>query len=151
VPTDQCFPYRRVNGQWPYLAKDMERDSNLTQQGKAGKLEKNGATLLSEPGRMAYLQTEPTTGTFCAFNPLPDTTLFNLKLPGGVSVESDGRVGLMRLIVQPQSNRITLNYAVKDEQTTSDAAALLVCSSSVCRRRRTSNETASRWKSRQTP
>jgi len=126
VPTDQCFPYRRVNGQWAYLEKDMERDSNLTQQGKAGKLEKNGATLLTEPGRMAYLQTEPTIGTFCAFNPLPDTTLFNLKLPGGISVESDGRIGLMRLIVQPRSNSITLNYAVKDEQKTSDAAAALL-------------------------
>jgi len=126
VPTDQCFPYRRVNGQWPYLEKDIERDSNLTQQGKAGKLEKNGATLLTEPGRMAYLQTEPMTGTFCAFNPLPDTTLLNLKLPDGISVESDGRVGLMRLIVQPRNNRITLNYAVKDEQMTSDTAAALL-------------------------
>jgi len=126
VPTDQCFPYRRVNGEWPYLAKDIERDSNLTQQGSAGKLEKNGATLLSEPGRMAYLQTEPISGTFCAFNPLPDTTLFALHMPGGISLEADGRVGLMRLIVQPRNNRITLNYAVKDEQMTSDAATALL-------------------------
>lgn len=30
TPTDQCFPYRRVNGAWPYLAKDVERDPTLS-------------------------------------------------------------------------------------------------------------------------
>ena len=35
--TDQCFPYRRVNGAWPYLAKDVERDSTLRSAARVGR------------------------------------------------------------------------------------------------------------------
>jgi len=127
LPTDQCFTYRRVNGQWPYLPKGIDRDSNLTQQGTTGRLEKNGAVLTCDPGRMAYLQTEPITGTYAGFNPLPDPAFFALSVPGGVSVKADGRVGLLRLIVRPKENKVWINYGVKDNQQTPDmATALLV-------------------------
>ena len=47
VPTDRCWTYRRVNGQWPYLPEGMDRDTSLSQQGRAGRLEKGGAVLVS--------------------------------------------------------------------------------------------------------
>ncbi|OPZ86788.1 MAG: hypothetical protein BWY76_00783 [bacterium ADurb.Bin429] len=127
VPTTECFTHRSVNAQWPYLPEGMDRDSSLTQQATNGRLEKNGATLTCTTGRMAYLQTEPTTGTYAGFNPLPDPTLWALDVPGGVRVRADGRVGLLRCIVRPKEGKVWVNYGVKDEQNTSDmATALLV-------------------------
>ena len=49
IPTDQCFPYRRVNGAWPYLSKDVERDTTLAQFNRTGRIEKGGAVLTVEP------------------------------------------------------------------------------------------------------
>jgi hypothetical protein len=127
VPTTACFTHRSVNGQWPYLPEGMDRDSSLTQQGTTGRLEKNGAVLTCEPGRMAYLQTEPITGTYAGFNPLPDPTLFTLDAPGAVSVKADGRVGLLRCIVRPKEGKLWIDYGVKADQHTPDmATALLV-------------------------
>ncbi len=127
VPTDQCFPVRKVNGQWPYLPPRIDRDSTLTQQGSTGRLEKNGATLYSEPGHMTYLQTEPVSGTYAGFNPLPDLTFWALNLPGGVSVKADGRVGLLRVAVCPRENKVWFDYGLKPEQQGAGmATALLV-------------------------
>ncbi len=127
VPTTECFTHRSVNAQWPYLPEGMDRDSNLTQQGTTGRLEKNGATLTCTPGRMAYLQTEPITGTYAGFNPLPDAALWALDAPGGARVRADGRVGLLRCIVRPAEGKVWVNYGVKDGQNTPDmATALLV-------------------------
>ena len=125
--TPSCFAYRRVNGNWPYLLKGLERDTNLTQQGSTGRLEKNGAVLTCEPGRMAYLQTEPISGTYAGFNPLPDATLWTFSVPGNITVKADGRLGLARVIVRPKENKLWIDYAVKDDQHTRDmATALLV-------------------------
>ncbi|HPD14210.1 MAG TPA: hypothetical protein PLE19_04640 [Planctomycetota bacterium] len=127
VPTDQCFPYRVVNGKWPYLVKGLDRDSTLTQQGTTGRLEKNGAVLTCEPGRMAYLQTEPLSGTYAGLNPLPSPTLWSLSVPGGMTITADGRVSMLRVIAQPKQNKLTVDYAVKGDQNTPDmATALLV-------------------------
>ncbi len=124
--TPGLFAYRRVNGEWPYLAPGLDRDTTLTQQGRTGRLEKNGAVLTAEPGRMAYLQTEPTTGTYAGFNPLPDPTLWSLQTPGGVTVTADGRLGLARVVVRPEENRLWVDYAVRDDQHTTDMATALV-------------------------
>ena len=127
VPTDQCFPVRKVNDQWPYLPARMDRDSSLTQQGSSGHLEKNGAALRCESGRMAYLQTEPISGTYAGFNPLPDLTFWSLSLPGDVSVKTDGRVGLLRVAVCPRENKVWFDYGLKpDQQGVELATALLV-------------------------
>ena len=127
VPTDQCFPVRKVNGQWPYLPSGIDRDSTLTQQGSTGRLEKNGATLRCEPGHMAYLQTEPISGTYTGFNPLPDLLFWSLSLPGNVSVKADGRVGLLRVAVRPRENKVWFDYGLKADQQGADlATALLV-------------------------
>ncbi len=126
VPTTECFTHRTVNDQWPYLAAGMDRDSNLTQQGTTGRLAKNGAALTCEPGRMAYLQTEPKTGTVAGFNPLPDPTLFTLETAEGARVAADGRVGLLRCIVRAKENKLWINYGVKADQTTPDMASCLL-------------------------
>ena len=112
----RCWAYRRVDGEWPYLPEGLDRDTTLTRQGSTGRLEKNGATLRGEPGRMAFLQTEPVSGTFCGWNPLPEMTLFRMTTPGGVRVEADGRVGLARVIVRPSQNRIWIDHALKTAQ-----------------------------------
>lgn len=126
IPTDQCFTHRRVNGEWPYLKDGIYRDSNLTQQGDTGRLEKNGAVLRSEYGRMAYLQTEPISGTVCGWNPLPDPTIWALELPGGASVRSDGRVGLLRVVGHEKENRFEISHARKSRDVIGAARALLI-------------------------
>jgi hypothetical protein len=125
VPTDQCFAYRRVNGEWPYLPDGIVRDSNLTVQGTTGRLEKNGAVLRSEYGRMSYLQTEPVTGTVCGWNPLPDATIWALELPGGAAVRSDGRVGMLRVAAHEEENRYVVDHVRKGEPPVGTARALL--------------------------
>ncbi|OPZ88083.1 MAG: hypothetical protein BWY76_00132 [bacterium ADurb.Bin429] len=120
------FTKRAVNGAWPYLPEGLERDSNLTQQGRTGRLEKNGAVLTHEPGRMAYLQTEPITGTYAGFNPLPDAQRWALEAPGGVKACADGRLGLARIILRPKENRLWVDYATKPEQNSADMATALV-------------------------
>ena len=126
-PTDQCFTYRKVNGKSPYPAKGIDRDSTLTQQGTTGKLEKNGATLICEAGKMAYLQTEPISGTVAGFNPFPDAVAdWSLTLPGGASVKADGRVGLLKVVVQPKENRVLVDYAAGDSKDEGMAKALII-------------------------
>jgi hypothetical protein len=118
-PTDQCLTYRRVNGKSPYPPRGIDRDSTLTQQGTTGRLEKNGATLTCEEGKMAYLQTEPISDTFAGYNPFPDPVAdWSLALPGGIGVKSDGKLGLAKVVVQPKANKIAVDYAVSDEAKT---------------------------------
>ncbi len=114
--TDKLFSYRRVNGAWPYNAPGIDRDSTLTIQGTTGKLEKRGAVLTTEAGRMAYLQTEPITGTYAGFNPFPDLTAWSLGVPGGITVTANGRLGLARVTVRPGENKVWVDYAFRDDQ-----------------------------------
>jgi hypothetical protein len=115
VPTDQVFPYRRVNGRWPYLPPTMDRDTTLTQQGRTGRLQKNGAVLVTEPGKMSYLQTEPSSGTYAGFNPFPDPVSWTMTVPGGVRVSADGKLGLARVVVRPGENRLWVDHAFRAE------------------------------------
>jgi hypothetical protein len=133
--SDKCFAYRRVNAKFPYLPAGIDRDTNLTQLGTTGRLEKNGAVLTCEPGVMAYLMTEPISGTYCGFNPLPDPTCWSLQVPtstgsgqaGTITIKADGRLGLARVAVRPKENSLWLEYGVKADQHTADmASALLV-------------------------
>ena len=112
----QPFAYRKVNGASPYPPDGIDRDTTLVVQGRTGRLEKNGAVLLSEPNRTTYLQTEPISGTYAGFNPLPDLTDWSLSVPGGITVKFDGKIGLARVTVQPNQNNVALDWAFKDEQ-----------------------------------
>ena len=122
--THEAIPYRRVNGKWPYLPEGIERDTPLTVLGRKGVLEKNGARLTLEPEQMGYLVTEPKTGTFLAANPLPDTTWFRCELPGGVTLEADGRIGLGFFALQPATGRLDIDYAPRPG---ADPATLAHC------------------------
>jgi len=124
----KAIPYRKINGEWPYLPAGIDRDTTLSQQGTTGRLEKNGAILVTEKGRMAYLQTEPSSGIYTGFNPLPDPTSWSLSVPGGVSVVANGKVSLLRVAVQPNENRLWVDYAAKPDQDGAEMARDLLVS-----------------------
>ncbi|MCL1857435.1 MAG: hypothetical protein FWF84_07360 [Kiritimatiellaeota bacterium] len=124
----RAIPYRRINGEEPYLPKGIERDTTLTQQGSTGRLEKNGATLALEPGKMGYLQTVPSAGVYVGYNPFPDLTDWSFAVPGNIEVKADGKLGLARVAVQTNANALVIDYAFTDAQQGNPdrATALLV-------------------------
>jgi len=109
--TTGAFPMRQANGKWPYNQPGIERDTTLTQQGTTGKIEKNGATLLSEPGSMAYLLADRTHGLFSGYQPDSKPTFWSLSLPGDIRVEADGRLPMSRVSIQQASHRIEVSSA----------------------------------------
>ncbi len=126
--TNEIFLKREVNGKWPYLPKGVLRDSTLTIQGTTGRLSKNGAELVCEPGRMAYIQTEPVSGTYVGFNPFPKRTLWRFAAPGGITVSADGRVGITRATIRPQANAVEIEHAAYKRQSPAftDATAFVI-------------------------
>jgi hypothetical protein len=98
------------------LQQGIDRDTTISQQGKSGRLEKNGAVLLTEKGRTSYLQSDPSSGTYTAYNPLPDLTDWSMELPDGSIIRADGKVGLLRVIVQPSEKRVWIDSATKPDQ-----------------------------------
>lgn len=112
----RAIPYRRLNGQWPYLAEGIDRDSFWAQQGTTGRLEKNGCVLITDPGRKAYLIADPDSGAVVAYNPLPDPQSLALSARDGMSLRADGRVGLMRLEYRPWVREIEIDHAPKPDQ-----------------------------------
>ncbi len=130
VPSIECFTYRRVNGQWPYLAPGIDRETTLSIQGTAGTLAKNGATLKHQPGLMGYLLTEPVSGNYIFSNPLPDPQVMDITVPGGVRITADGRLGMLQVQVNPTGNTLDVRYAVKDGQIGNDMATALFIASS---------------------
>ncbi|MCX5674892.1 MAG: hypothetical protein NTX87_07775 [Planctomycetota bacterium] len=89
----------------------MERDTTLSQISRTERIEKGGAVLAVESGRLACVEFEPISGTFVGYTPLPDPTAWKLEVPGGITVEPDGKVGLMRVTLCPRENRITVEQA----------------------------------------
>lgn len=119
----QAIPYRRINGKEPYLPAGIDRDTTLTQQGKSGRLEKNGAVLTMEPGRTGYLQTEPVSGTFIGYNPLPNLSEWSLSVPNGVEVRADGKLGLARITIRPADGMLDIDQAYKPDQLEAEGVA----------------------------
>ena len=149
TPTDQCFSYRRVNGAWPYLAKDIERETTLGKMSRAGRVEKCGAVLTVEPGRMACLEFEPVSGTFVAYTPLPNSTSWKLELPGGIAIEPNGKVGMLRVTICPKESRLAVDYAVRPGETDGASATRIqvrgVTSPSVLVNRKSTSLKADGW------
>jgi hypothetical protein len=125
TPTDQCFPYRRVNGAWPYLAPHVERETTLGQISRAGRVLRGGATLTVEAGRMACVEFEPVSGVFVGYTPLPDPTSWKLELPGGIVVEPNGKVGMLRVTARPGENRLAIEYATRPGSSSEGMATVL--------------------------
>lgn len=91
------------------LGRPLDIDTNLTQQGKSGELNKNGAIVRLETKATGYLQTEPQSGTSLALiASLPDTDFTSwffsapIPVPGHptVVVTADGRLGLLQVVIQ---------------------------------------------------
>lgn len=122
---EKAIPYRRLNGQWPYLPPGLERDTTWAQQGTTGRLEKNGAVLTTEAGRKAYLLSDPMSGAVVAYNPLPDPQNFALTTRDGVSVSANGKVGLLRLEYRPWRHEFDITHALKPDQHPEDFASTL--------------------------
>ena len=134
LPAAGQFASTAVNGQNPHPPAGIGRDSAFSQIGSTGRLVKNGSVLLSEPGRSVWLQTEPRSGVVSGVNMLPDPNLWQLQVANAAGTDAkpivlrpDGRVGLLRADVSPDDNTITLQYGVRDDQTSRDlATAILV-------------------------
>ena len=122
---ERAIPYRRLNGGWPYLPAGLERDSGWAQQGTTGRLEKNGAVLLTEPGRKAYLLADPLSGAAVGYNPLPDLQPFALTARDGTTLRADGKVGLLRAEYRPGDRSFEITHALKADQDPRDAAKTL--------------------------
>jgi hypothetical protein len=105
--------YQRINGKDAIPPEGLDRDTTLTQQARTGRLQKNGAVLTLDAGRLGYLVTEPVGGAYAGFSPLSDLTHFALQTPDGIQVESDGQVGLCRVVVQPKTASVAIDYAGK--------------------------------------
>jgi hypothetical protein len=73
-------------------------------------LEKNGAQVITEAGHMAYLQSEPRSGTYAAFNPFSDAVPWEIRVPGGIAIKADGRLGMARVTVRPSENKLWIAY-----------------------------------------
>jgi hypothetical protein len=114
---EKAIPYRRLNGQWPYLPAGLERDTTWAQQGTTGRLEKNGAVLTTEAGRKAYLLSDPLSGAVVAYNPLPDPQSFVLTTRDGLTLKADGKVGLLRVEYRPWAHEVDISHAPKPDQT----------------------------------
>lgn len=119
---EKAIPYRKLNGEWPYLPAGLERDTSWAQQGTTGRLEKNGAVLLSEAGRKSYLLADPVSGAVVGYNPLPDPQQWKLSTRDGAIFGADGKLGLLRLEYRPWGKQVDIAYAPKPDQTGSDMA-----------------------------
>jgi len=102
----------RVNGQWPWPDKGIDLDCPLGQMGKAERLAKGGAVLKSRPGQMSMLRVEPISGTYRAINPFTDPQPFELAMPEGVTIRSDGPLGCARVTARPGESKLWIDYAL---------------------------------------
>ena len=123
---ERAIPFRRLNGQWPYLPPGLERDTSWAQQGTSGRLEKNGAVLTTEPGRKAYLLADPLIGpgrgAVVGYNPLPDPQAWMLTTRDGVTLRPDGKVGLLRVEYRPWARECEISHEPKPGQDGADMA-----------------------------
>jgi hypothetical protein len=113
----QSWPaYTRVNGVEDYLPKAVQRETPWSIQGSTGRLVKGGAVLQSEPGYRAYLLAETKSGTYTAYNPMPDPLYFAFTLPNGAQVRADGRLGMTRMRIKPAEGKAWIDYQLKPGQ-----------------------------------
>ena len=113
----------RVNGRSAFLPPGILRDTTTSVQGTAATIEKLDAVLHGDDGRMKFLQVEPQSRTFVAWNPLPNLTTFSLLVPTGLKVRSDGRIGLARVQISPLGNRVVVSHAWSEAQDQDSSAA----------------------------
>jgi hypothetical protein len=74
---------------------------------------------------MACVEFEPVSGTFVGYTPLPDATTWKFEVPGGITVEPDGKVGLLRVTVCPKENRLAVEHALRPGEPVAGMATVL--------------------------
>jgi hypothetical protein len=74
---------------------------------------------------MACVECEPVSGTFVGYTPLPDATRWKFEVPGGITVEPDGKVGLLRITVFPRANRLMVDHALRPGEPVAGMATTL--------------------------
>lgn len=116
-----------VNGRSAVLPAGILRDTSTSIQGDAATVEKGGAVLKGEKDRMKFLQVDPTSGTFVAWNPVPDLARFSLAVEG-ITIQADGRLGLARVAVNPHDRSVEISHAWKEgqDQDPGGASALIL-------------------------
>jgi hypothetical protein len=118
----------KVNGHAAFPPAGILRDTTTSVQGTTASIEKLGAVLRGDKGRMKFLQVEPKSQTFVAWNPLPDLDHFSFLVPGGIKIQSDGGLGLARVEIDPVENRVAISQAWRggQEHDASAATALVL-------------------------
>jgi hypothetical protein len=119
---EKAIPYRRLNGQWPYLPPGIDRDTTWAQQGTTGRLEKNGSALNTTAGRKAYLLADPKSGAVVGYNPLPDPQNWTLQTHDGLTIRADGWVSLLRVEYRPWLREIDIVHTPKPDQNSPNMA-----------------------------
>ncbi|MCL1856826.1 MAG: hypothetical protein FWF84_04185, partial [Kiritimatiellaeota bacterium] len=142
LPAQWRFGSMKVDGKYPYSAPGVKRDTDYSQIGDNGRLEKNGATLLSEKGQMTWLQTDPKSGAFAMCNILPDMNLLRLDAgllrrdaprndDGKIMIMPNGRMSMMRVDVEPNegaNGTVSVHYGFRPDQRMRDAATAILVS-----------------------
>ena len=125
--TGRAAPVRRsVNAKWPYLPKGIQRESPWSIQGNTGRIEKGGATVVSEPGHQTYLLAVPEKDRYIGYNPLPDLIHWSMRVPGGVRIEADGKLSVTRVVVAPEARKLWVDCAARPAQVTPELATRLL-------------------------
>jgi hypothetical protein len=114
---------RTINGQPAALPDQLERDTTTDQQGRSGRLEKNGAVIVNERGSLAALMTNPQKKVYVGLIPLPDKQLWAMTTPGGITVTADDRLGMSIVTVDETTNHIDIQSHVKPEDVAKDGGA----------------------------
>lgn len=119
-PTSDIFPVRSYGGVWPYLAEGEHRNNPNVLQSTTGRLEKNGATLQIDAGKMAYLKAFPEQDTYIAINPFKEAVDFTFTLPNGATIQSDGKISQCRIEANTEVKTIRIDHAspISDELAT---------------------------------
>jgi hypothetical protein len=113
----------KVSGRPAFLPVGILRDTSTSTQGDAATIEKGGAVLKGEQGRMKFIQVEPKSGTFVGWNPLPDLAEFSFTVPGGIRVEANGRLGMARVAINPAARSVEVSQAWREGQAQDAGAA----------------------------
>ncbi|PTM41762.1 hypothetical protein [Bosea sp. 124] len=107
---------RTVNGVSLLPPAGLDRDTGWSQQSANGRLEKNGAVLETDHGRMVYLIAEPRGRGVLAYNLTPDPTNWRLTLPEDREIRSIGKAGLLRVEIDQEKRLVAIDHELSPAQ-----------------------------------
>ena len=75
---------------------------------------------------MAYLLTEPKSGTYMGLNPFSDPTFWEMTTPEGLQIKANGRLGMARVTARPKEGKIWIDYDAGVQASRMDIASSLL-------------------------